>query len=141
MTINTYLNFKGNCQEAFDFYKTVFGGEFSHISYFKDMPENPNHKVSEADKNKVMHVALPIGDTVLMGSDVGGDWEAQHNAGNNFSISIAIDDKEKAKVLFEKLSENGQVTMPLADAFWGAYFGMLTDQFGIGWMINVTENK
>lgn len=106
MTVNTYLNFKGNCQEVFNFYKSVFGDEFSHISYFKDMPENSEHKVSEADKNKVMHVSLPIGDTVLLGSDVGGECETQHNTGNNFAISVAMDDKEKANVLFEKLAKN-----------------------------------
>lgn len=139
MILNTYLNFKGNCQEVFNFYKTVFGGEFSHISYFKDMPENPEHKIVEADKDRIMHVALPIGNTVLMGSDVGNQWEEKHNTGNNFSISITLDNKEEANTLFEKLAENGQITMPLADTFWDSYFGMLTDQFGIGWMISVNH--
>lgn len=97
-------------------------------------------EVSEEDKDKIMHVSLPISkETSLMGSDTGGEWSSRYQAGNNFSISINADSKEEAEKLFNGLSAGGQVTMPLSDTFWGAYFGMFTDQFGIGWMVNYDD--
>ena len=135
-TVNTYLNFNGNCEEAFNFYKSVFGGEFTYIGRFSEMPEGEGYSVPETDKNKIMHIGLPIGDTVLMGSDNGGDWAATFVQGNNFSVSINPESKEEADKLFAGLSTGGNITMVLADTFWGAYFGMLTDKFGINWMIN-----
>jgi PhnB protein len=136
-TVNTYLNFNGNCEEAFNFYKSVFGGEFTYIGRFGEMPEGDGYTVPEADKNKIMHVSLPIGNTVLMGSDTGGDWAPTFVQGNNFSVSINTESKEEANRLFNQLSAGGQVGMPMEDTFWGAYFGMLTDKFGINWMVNV----
>ncbi len=135
--INIYLNFNDNCENAFHFYKSVFGGEFAHFSRFGEMPESDDYKVPESDKNKVMHVSLPIGNSVLMGSDVGGDWAPSHVLGNNFSVSITPENKKEADTIFSALSEGGNVTTPLHDTFWGAYFGMLTDQFGVNWMINL----
>ena len=135
-TINTYLNFNGNCEDAFNFYKTVFGGEFIDTSRFGEMPQVEGFTVPEADKNKIMHIGLPIGNTILMGSDTGGDWAPTFVQGNNFSVSIKPENKEEADIIFNGLSADGQVTMPMEDTFWGAYFGMLTDKFGINWMVN-----
>lgn len=135
-TVHTYLNFNGNCEEAFNFYKSVFGGAFTYIGKFGEMPPSDEFSTSEADKNKVMHVSLPIGSSVLMGSDNGEQYEAMFVKGNNFSVSINADNREEADKLFKRLSEGGQATMPMSDTFWGAYFGMFTDKFGINWMVN-----
>lgn len=140
-TVNTYLTFNGNCEEAFNFYKSVFGGEFTYIGRFGEMPEDENYQVPEDDKNKIMHVGLPIGTTSLFGSDTGGGWAPNFVQGNNFSVSVNPDSKEEADQLFEGLSEGGQITMPLEDTFWGAYFGMLTDKFGINWMVNFESQQ
>jgi len=139
-TTNTYLNFDGNCEAAFTFYKGVFGGEFTYIGRFGDMPVNDEYTVPEADKNKIMHVSLPIGSSVLMGSDCGGDWAPTFVQGNNFSVSISANSKEEADSIFEALSTNAKITMPLETTFWGDYFGMLIDQFGINWMMSYNEN-
>ncbi len=138
-TTNTYLNFNGNCEEAFNFYKSVFGGEFTYIGRFGEMPPSDEFTVSERDKNKVMHVSLPTGSSVLMGSDNGEQYEASFVKGNNFSVSINADSREEAENLYNGLSAGGQVTMPMSDTFWGAYFGMFTDKFGINWMVNYDE--
>ena len=133
--INPYLTFAGNCEEAFNFYKSVFGGEFAFIGRFKDMPSDT--PMPEEEGNKVMHVALPISkETVLMGSDSSDAFGQVTVMGNNFSISINTESEEEATQLFNGLSEGGKVTMPLDKTFWGAYFGMFTDKFGIHWMVN-----
>jgi PhnB protein len=140
-TVNIYLNFNGNCEEAFNFYKSVFGGEFQVNSKFKDMPPQEGMPpLAKEMENMIMHVSLPISkETVLMGSDTGGEWAPSFQQGNNFSISINTDNKEEADRLFNGLSAGGKVTMPLSDTFWGDYFGMFTDKFGINWM--VSHNK
>ena len=137
-TVNVYLTFNGNCKEAFDFYKSVFGGDFPYIGTFGEMPPQEGiPPLSEEDKNKVMHVTLPISkETCLMGSDTMGEWAPTFVQGNNFSVSINTESKEEADKLFNALSTDGKITMPMADTFWGAYFGMFTDKFGIGWMVN-----
>lgn len=141
-TASTYLNFNGDCEEAFNFYKSVFGGDFTFIGRFGEMPPHEGMPpMSEADKNKIMHVGLPIGNTVLMGSDTGGEWAPRFVQGNNFSINISPESKAEADNLFNGLSAGGQVTMPMADTFWGAYFGMFTDKFGINWMINLETQQ
>jgi PhnB protein len=140
-TVNVYLTFDGNCEEAFLFYQSVFGGEFPYIGKFKDMPQSEDCKpMNEAEGNKIMHVTLPISkETCLMGSDTGGEWASNYKEGNNFSISINAESKEEADKLFNALSTGGQVTMPMNNTFWGAYFGMFTDKFGINWMVNFDE--
>jgi len=141
-TVNVYLTFDGNCEEAFKFYQSVFGGEFPYIGRFKDMPqEDPNcEPMNAADGNKIMHVTLPISkETCLMGSDTGGEWASQFQKGNNFSISINAESKVEADNLFNSLSAGGQVAMALNKTFWGAYFGMFVDKFGIAWMVNFDE--
>ena len=140
-TVNVYLNFDGQCEEAFEFYKSVFGGEFSYIGRFNEMPQDENNKLSEADGNKIMHVSLPISaETNLFGSDTVGEWSHKLVQGNNYSISINASSKEEADRLFNGLSAGGQVTMPLENTFWGAYFGMFVDKYGINWMVNFDEN-
>lgn len=138
-TTNTYLNFNGNCEEAFNFYKSVFGGEFNYMGRFSDMPDDGQNKIPESDKNKIMHVSLPIGTSTLMGSDTGGEWAPSFIQGNNFSISINADTREEADRLFNGLAEGGNITMPLDNTFWGDYFGMLTDKFGVNWMMSFNE--
>lgn len=137
-TVNIYLTFNGNCEEAFLFYKSVFGGEFPYIGKFKDMPDGQGKPVTAEELDRVMHVSLPISnETMLMGSDVGGEWASSYTPGNNFSISVNCDTTEEADRIFKGLAEGGQVTMPLSVTFWNAYFGMLIDKFGINWMFNV----
>lgn len=140
--INPYLVFNGNCEEAFLFYKSVFGGEFPYIGKFKDMPPSERNPVlSEAEGNKIMHVTLPIGDgTILMGSD-SNSASGEVAFGQNISLSINAASKEEADKLFNGLSAGGTVTMPMNQTFWGAYFGMFADKFGINWMVNFDENE
>lgn len=141
--VNVYLNFDGNCEEAFIFYKSVFGGDFSYFGRFSDIPPSENNPtVPAAQANRIMHVSLPISkETMLMGSDTGGEWASNYHAGNNFAISITTGSKDEADKLFAGLSAGGQVTMPLATTFWGDYYGMFTDKFGITWMISFNEKQ
>lgn len=142
-TVNVYLNFNGNCEEAFIFYKSVFRGDFPYLGRFEDMPPQQGAPPVPAESgNKIMHVSLPISkETILMGSDVGGEWAPSFQQGNNFSISINTDSKEEADRLFNGLSEGGHVTMPMNSTFWGDYFGMITDKFGINWMVSFHEKQ
>ena len=145
-TINTYLNFKGNTEEAFNFYKSVFGGEFSALMRFRDVPPSegcPDMQISENELDKIMHIALPIGSNgdVLMASDVPESFGERFTPGNNFAISFSAADREEADRIFGKLAEDGKVEMPLADTFWGDYFGMLRDKFGIQWMVSFNPNR
>ena len=135
---STYLNFPRNTEEAFNFYKSVLGGEFPYIGRFKDMPPQPGQPAMPDDMGKkIMHVSLPVSkETMIMGSDTGGEWAADFKQGNNFSISINAGSKEEADLLFNGLSAEGKVTMPMANMFWGDYFGMFTDKFGINWMVS-----
>jgi len=141
-TLNVYLTFNGNCEEAFNFYKSIFGGEFISVSRFKEMPADAGKKPSPEDDEKLMHISLPISkETFLMGSDTGGEWAANYSVGNNFSMSINTDTQEEADRLYKGLSNGGSVTMPMAKTFWGSYFGMLTDKFGINWMVSVEDQE
>jgi PhnB protein len=139
-TMNPYLNFMGNTEEAFNFYKSVFGGEFAMLQRFKDTPESD--KIAAEDQEKIMHIALPIGEgNVLMGTDALESMGHSLTIGNNISLSIATESKEEADKIFGGLSEGGKTDMPLQDTFWGAYFGMSTDKFGIQWMVNYDYPK
>ena len=135
MTLSTYLTFDGKCGPAFDFYKSVFSGDFAVRSTFADAP--PDMNVKDTDRDRIMHVSLPIGDSVLMGSDTTSEHGGPVTMGNNFSVSFSPKTKEEADRVFGKLAEGGSVTMKLQNTFWGAYFGMCTDKFGIQWMVNV----
>ncbi|WP_312343509.1 VOC family protein [Chryseobacterium binzhouense] len=139
-TVNVYLTFNGNCRQAFEFYQSVFGGEIPYMGTFGDMPPVEGKEMPEEEKNKVMHVCLPISnETMLMGSDTGGEWASQFKEGNNYAISINTDTRDEADKLFNGLSNGGNITMPMVDTFWGAYFGMFTDKFGINWMVNYDD--
>ena len=136
-TINPYLNFEGNTEEAFNFYKSVFGGEFATVMRFGDTPGCDEMPLSDEDKGKIIHIALPIGNgDVLMATDMLESMGQKMENGNRFSISISADSKEEADRLFNGLSEDGKVEAPLAEAFWGGYFGMFLDKFGVRWMVN-----
>ena len=142
-TVNIYLTFNGQCEEAFNFYRSVFGGEFPYVGRFKDMPPQEGMPPLSGDMNeRIMHISLPIStETVLMGSDTGGEWAPSLIQGNNFSISINTDSKDKSDFLFNGLSAGGKVTMPLNKTFWGDYFGMFTDKFGVNWMVSFNEKQ
>lgn len=137
---STYLNFSRNAEEVFNFYKTVFGGDFvdGKINRFGEIPATEGMPpISEEDKSLVMHVALPIlGGHLLMGTDAPESMGFKVNMGNNVYISIQPDSRSEADVLFAKLSAGGVVEMPMQDMFWGDYYGSLTDQYGIKWMVN-----
>jgi len=132
--VNPYLTFDGNCEEAFNFYKSVFGGEFATVMRFSEMPEGS--PVPDSVANRVMHVALPITGSVLMGSDSMPNMGPPFNAGNNFSVAVGPDSEDEARQIFDGLAAGGTVTMPFGPTFWGALFGMLVDKFGIAWLVN-----
>ena len=134
MHLNTYLTFNKGCREAFEFYRSVFGGDFLFIQTYGDGP--PDMQVPEDERARVMHVSLQIGSSVLMGSDMPSGFGGPPVVGNNFSISYLTQSREETDSLFAKLSEGGTVTMPLQDMFWGSYFGAFTDKFGINWQFN-----
>ena len=136
--INIYLHSEGKTEEAFNFYKSVFGGEFCTFLRYSDMPDQSGFgKVSESEKAKIMHVALPIGNgNTLMGADTLESMRHEIKPGNNFSVSVSTKSREGTERIFNGLSNGGKVTMPLAKTFWSEYFGMCNDKFGILWMVN-----
>lgn len=139
MTLNTYLFFDGNCAEAFEFYRSVFGGDFAFRTTFAEAP--PDMGVSESDTDKIMHVSLNVGDSMLMGSDTIEGFGGARPAGSNFAISYTTNTKQDADRIFAKLLDGGEVSMPLQDTFWGAYFGQGRDRFGIEWMVNAEGSE
>lgn len=134
MQLNTYLTFETQCREAFEFYRSVFGGEFLFVQTFGDGP--PDLQVPDNERDRIMHVSLPVGDSVLMGSDHSSAFGPAPQAGSNFSITVSPDSKADADRLLAGLSEGGNLAMPMQDMFWGAYFGMCVDRFGIRWQVN-----
>jgi PhnB protein len=132
--INPHINFNGNAEEAFNFYKSVFGGEFAKIVRFKDI-SSVEFPVAEKEANKIMHIALPIGDNMLLANDVPEILGKVNENENRSKISISTASREEADKLYNGLSEGGQVEMPIEDSPWGSYFGMFRDKFGIEWMI------
>lgn len=134
--LETYLNFNGNTEEAFEFYRSVFGGEFSSLIRFRDMPM-AGSEIPEADTGKIMHISLPIGNNTLMGSDNLESLGMKLNQGNNVYVFIAPDNKSEADRIFAVLSDGGVIEMQMADQAWGDYFGSFRDKFGIMWMIDV----
>ena len=137
--VNPYLNFNGNTEEVFNFYKSVFGNDFTMVMRFKDVP--PEHQMGESGGDKIMHISLPIGEgTILMGSDVPEAY-GKVIMGTNFYIAINTNSEEEADKLFNGLSAGGQAIMPLDKAFWGSYFGMLKDKFDVHWMVSYEYNQ
>jgi PhnB protein len=133
--INPHINFNGNAEEAFTFYKSVFGGEFAQIIRFKDI-SSPEYPVAENEANKIMHISLPIGKNILMANDVPESMGQVNENENRSKISISAESREEADKLFNGLSEGGKVEMPIEDSPWGSYFGMFRDKFGIEWMVD-----
>lgn len=133
--INPYIHFNGNAEEAFTFYKSVFGGEFAKIMRYKDL-SSPEHPIPENDANRLMHITLPIGkNSVLIGSDVMEVMGQVTENDNRNTISINADSRDEADKLFNGLSKGGKIEMPIADGPFGAYFGMFADKYGVQWMV------
>ena len=133
--INPHINFNGNAEEAFTFYKSVFGGEFATIMRFKDI-SSAEYPVAENEANKIMHIALPIGKNVLMANDVPESMGPTNENENRSKISISAESREEADKLYNGLSAGGQIEMPISDSPWGSYFGMFRDKYGIEWMVD-----
>ncbi len=141
-TINPYLTFNGNCEEAFHLYQSVFGGKFDRKVHFKDMPPADGQPpMPEEVGKRIMHVSLPITkDIFLMGSD-SNPMFGEVTFGQHLSLSVTAESNAKADKVFHSLAEGGKITMPLAKQFWGAYFGMLIDKFGITWLVSCDPNQ
>ena len=139
-SINPHINFNGNAEEAFNFYKSVFGGEFSKIMRFKDLASD-DFTVAENEANKIMHIALPIGKSFLMANDVPEIMGRTNENENRSKIVITAASKEEADKLYNGLSAGGQIEMPISDSPWGTYFGMFRDKYGIEWMIEFDANN
>lgn len=139
-SVNPYLNFPGNCLEAFEFYRSVLGGEFSHVSSFSEMPSDVTSDQAHepAPPEGVMHISLPIGDSILMGSDVPPDM-GRVTPGNTCYVCLSPDSPDEAKRVFDGLREGGEIEMPFDRQFWGDYFGSFTDKYGIRWMVDVAD--
>ena len=138
--INPHINFNGNAEEAFNFYKSVFGGEFVKVMRFKDLAST-EFPVAEKEENKIMHIALPIGKTnMLMANDVPEIMGRTNENENRSKIVISAESKEEADKLFNGLSAGGQIEMPITDSPWGSYFGMFRDKYGIEWMVDFDQN-
>jgi PhnB protein len=132
--INPHINFNGNAEEAFNFYKSVFGGEFARIVRFSELAGMEH--IGEGEENKIMHIALPIGQNVLMGNDVPASMGRVNEAENRSKISISAESREEADRIFNGLSAGGAVEMPIGDSPWGSYFAMFRDKYGIEWMVD-----
>ncbi len=133
--INPHINFNGNAEEAFNFYKSVFGGEFAKIMRLKDL-SSPEFPVAENDANKILHIALPIGKNILMGNDVPESMGPVNENENRSKIAVSAESRAEADRIFNGLSAGGSIEMPIADSPWGSYFGMFRDKFGIEWMVD-----
>lgn len=131
------MHFNGNAEEAFTFYKSVFGGEFAMVVRFKDMPGDPGHPIPEKEADRIMHIALPIGKyDMLMGSDT-PEFMGRHNEKETRSkIFVSTESKEEADRLFQGLSKGGTIEVPISDSAWDSYFGMFRDKYGIEWMVD-----
>lgn len=140
--LNPYLNFEGTCEEAFLFYKSVFGGDFDSLMRYEEMPPQEGMPdFPDSHKQKIMHMSLPVGSNTLMGSDVFEGCGDRLIHGNNISLTIATDSREEADRIFNALSSGGEVVMPMDDMFWGDYYGMLKDKYGINWMIFFSKQE
>lgn len=140
MKANPYLNFDGNCREAMEFYKSVFGGEFDNVMTFGDMPRSDDFETPEEEKDRILHMSLPIGEDLwILASDILPSQGHKLTVGNNSYICLVPESKDEGENLFNKLSEGGEVEMPYDKQFWGDYFASFKDKFGVCWMINWSE--
>ncbi|MGL1885569.1 MAG: VOC family protein [Reichenbachiella sp.] len=134
-TVNTYLYFNGNCEEAFNFYKAVFGNEFQYIGRYKDVPDIARQNFQNCTDEQIMHIALPISkETILMGADIIDD--RKNESVKYFSLFVHTDSKKEADRLFTSLSVNGEIKLPISKQFWNSYYGICIDQFGVNWKIS-----
>lgn len=140
VTINPHINFNGNAEEAFQFYQSVFGGDFSTITRYGDIPEVAA-QVGSHEAHKIMHIALPIGACQLMGNDVPEIMGRTNENENRSKIAITADTREEASKLYNGLSAGGQIEMPMSDSPWGSYFGMFRDKYGIEWMVSFAQTR
>lgn len=138
-TINPYLNFNGKTEEAFNFYKSVFGGEFLNLQRFRDIPDSG--QIPEAELDLIMHVSLPIGESILMGSDAPESMGFSVKTGNNVYVAVSLDSRGDADRVFNAISVDGKIEMPMSDMFWGSYFGSLADKYGVLWMISFEKKE
>ena len=134
MPLNVYLTFEDNCREVFDFYRSVFGGEYLIILTFGDGPADMG--ILDSERDRIMHATISIGDSFLMGSDSASSFASPPTVGDNFSLSYTSSSREEVDEFFARLSAGGTVTMPLQETFWGSYFGSCTDKFGINWQLD-----
>lgn len=141
-TINPYINFNGNAEEAFNFYKSVFGGEFTALVRFKDL-ESAEFPVPENDANKIMRIVLPIGGNTLIANDVPESLGPVNENENRSKIAVSAESHEEAEKIFAGLSVDGAIEMPLSESPWGTHFAMFRDKFGIEWTVefNPTRNE
>jgi PhnB protein len=139
-TINPYINFNGNAEEAFNFYKSVFGGEFETIVRFKDL-ESPEFPVSENDAEKIMRIVLPVGNNILIANDVPAGLGPVNEEENRSKIAVSTKTREEAEHIFNGLSVDGTVEMPMDESPWGTYFAMFRDKYGIEWTVEFDPNR
>ena len=132
--INPHINFNGNAEEAFNFYKSIFGGDFAKVTRLKEI-SSPDFPVPESDAEKILHISLPIGKNKLIGNDVPSFLGSVNENENRSKISISAESRAEADHLFNGLSNGGSVEMPMEDSPWGVYFGMFRDKYGIEWII------
>lgn len=138
MALNPYLHFNGDCSDAFEFYRSVFGAEFLTKMTFREGPEDM--EIADEDLDRIMHVSLPIGESVLMGSDKCSSFGPPPKVGNNFSLCFNAENRKHADEIYAKISDGGKVVMPMDEVFWGSYYGKCIDKFGITWDI-ITEHS
>jgi PhnB protein len=137
--VNTYLYFNGDCEKAFELYKSVFKKEFKYIGRYKDVPEVARHNFPNCEDEHIMHIGLPISDeTILMGADIIDVSRKEKNTSKFFSLYVNTQSKEEADRLFNSLSKEGEIKLPISDQFWGSYYGICRDKFGINWKISFT---
>ncbi|MCB1173124.1 MAG: VOC family protein [Leptospiraceae bacterium] len=140
-TLNPHINFNGNAEEAFTFYKSVFGGEITKIVRFKDLPGDPNHPLDASEANKIMQITLSIGkDNFLMANDVPASMGPVNENENRSKIIVSVESKDEADQIFHQLSQGGAIEVPTGDSPWGSYFGMLRDKYGIEWIIDFSNS-
>lgn len=137
--INPHVNFNGNAEEAFNFYKSIFGGDFENITRFKDLSV-PGNPIAPQEANKIMHIALPIGNSILMGNDVPESMGKVNEKENRSKMFISAESRDEADKIFTGLSAGGNIEVPISESPWGSYFGMLRDKFGIEWMVDFNTN-
>lgn len=140
--VNTYLYFNGDCEEAFELYKSAFDKEFQYVGRYKDVPQAARHNFPNCEDEHIMHITLPISEeTILMGADLIDKGRKEKNTYNNFSLYVSTDSKEEADKLFMSLSKGGDIKLPISDQFWGSYYGICIDKFGVQWKISFAPDS